>query len=279
MTMTTSDSVWGAGDTGTKEAEVWSSLWQHRSSPQRDNEILARERTSPRWQEIVRRLQQAFGSIQGLRTVELGCGRGDLSVLLAERGAAVTLVDSCPEALAQASERFDRPHLDAELVNADMFQFAAERAKGFDLAVSSGVIEHFKGEDRTRAIQAHYDAVRSGGLVVISVPHARCLPYRIWKSYLELRGWWPYGYERPYTRRELVRRARRVGLIEPDAVCLNFLQSLGGHWVRRLSGRRPAWSDNRSPLDGLFGFTLLFFGKRVSLQLPALTSLRARVGS
>ena len=56
---------------------------------------------------IDRYLNNAFGRIKGLNTIELGSGRGDLSVLLAERGANVTLLDASDAALEQARERFD----------------------------------------------------------------------------------------------------------------------------------------------------------------------------
>ncbi len=191
---------------------VWDRLWRQRPPDARDATLIARERRSPRWRTIVAKLEAWFGTLAGLRTIELGSGRGDLSALLGQRGARVTLLDTSDRALAQARHRFDRMRLKAEFVQADMLGALDRVREPFDVALSSGVIEHFTSQDRTRAVRAHYDVLRRGGATIISVPHAWCLPYRMWKSYLELRGWWPYGMELPYSTRELSRRAFGAGI-------------------------------------------------------------------
>jgi 2-polyprenyl-3-methyl-5-hydroxy-6-metoxy-1,4-benzoquinol methylase len=244
------------------QAAVWERLWRHHSSPSRDDAILDREANSARWAQMEEWIGAALGEMDGLRTVELGCGRGDLSLLLARRGANATLVDSCPQALRQATERFGRYEMGARFENADLFRFAHTEGGRFDVAHSSGVIEHFQGKDRVRAVRAHYDVLRPGGLAIISVPHARCWPYRVWKAYLELRGWWPYGFERPFTRGELTRCAREAGLEQPETRCFGFWQSVGVHWWQRIVGRRPEWADRASRCDRWMGFTLLLFGRR-----------------
>ena len=242
--------------------EVWDRLWRHAPSHERDDALLDRERRNPRWAMTRQRLEAAFGSIRGLNTIELGSGRGDLSALLAERGANVTLVDTSDHALDQARRRFDRLGLRAYYERADLFDLDPATRGRFDVALSTGVIEHFEGEDRTRAIRAHFDVVRDGGLAVISVPNARCPSYRLWKFYLELRGWWPYGVEMPYTRREMLRRARAVGFTKAEAHCTGFWQSVGDHWGRSLLGRGPDWVDRPSCLDSVMGMSLNFFGRR-----------------
>jgi SAM-dependent methyltransferase len=211
---------------------------------------------------LVERLEASFGTIRGLRTIELGSGRGDLSTLLAERGAEVTLVDSSEKALTQARHRFDRLGLDARFVCADFLHEAARWRGGFDVALSSGVIEHFEGADRTTVVRAHCDALAPGGLAVISVPNAWCLPYRVWKFHLEHRGWWPYGLELPYSRPELLRRMRLAGFGRVEGVCMGLWQSVGDHWAKRWLRDKPDWSRYRSVLDGLMGLILLGFGWR-----------------
>lgn len=241
-------------------APVWDRLWQHHHTDAKDDVVLERERRARRWSMISDRLRATFGRLENLRTIELGSGRGDLSTLLAESGAKVTLLDSSDRALDQARHRFDRLGLDGTFERADMFEYAGAHAGEFDVALSSGVIEHFKGAARTKVIRAHRDVLQPVGVTVISVPHARCIPYRVWKLYLELRGWWPYGMEIPYSARELRRRAHEAGFVSTEAHCMGFLQSVGVHWAQRLVGRRPGWTDKPSRLDSTMGFTLLMFG-------------------
>lgn len=243
-------------------ADVWSKVWRNAPTVERDDLLLSRERRGPRWQEIVTRLECAFGTINGLTTIELGSGRGDLSALLAERGAKVTLLDTCPAALEQATWRFDRLGLKASLVEADMFTTPASLIGRFDVAMSSGVIEHFVGDRRTDSLIAHRNVLRPGGMTIVSVPHAACIPYRVWKLYLELRRRWPYGVERPYSAREIGRRARAAALESVETKAVGLWHSLSAHWARDLLQRDVDWSHRRSRLDNLMGLILLMFGRR-----------------
>ncbi len=226
--------------------------------------MIAREGRSPRWRTIVAKLEAWFGTLDGLRTIELGSGRGDLSALLAQRGARVTLLDTSDRALAQARHRFDRMSLKAEFVQADMLGGLDPASEPFDVALSSGVIEHFTNQNRTRAVRAHYDMLRRGGAAIISVPHAWCIPYRLWKTYLELRGCWPYGLEIPYSRPELARRSRQAGFEEVELRCMGFWQSVGDHWGKSVLGMKVDWVDRPCVLDGGMGLVLLLCGRRLS---------------
>jgi 2-polyprenyl-3-methyl-5-hydroxy-6-metoxy-1,4-benzoquinol methylase len=239
--------------------QTWDRLWAHPPSEARDRELLERERTLKRWSLIQNRIVETFGRMEGVRTVELGSGRGDLSALLAESGATVSLLDSSERALNQARHRFERMGLAAQFHYGDLFD-AGSRTARYDVAISSGVIEHFVGGQRTLAIEAHAESVGRGGLVILSVPNARCWPYRIWKKTLELRGRWPYGYERPFTRGELVRRARDAGLVRAEVRGVGFRQSWRDQFLPLLTGRtsvrRPV---EDSPFDERWGLALVLF--------------------
>ena len=239
-----------------KMAHTWDRLWTHQHTDDRDDELLARERRSKRWRLILDRAAATFGSASGLRTIELGSGRGDLSALLAQEGAQVTLLDSSHRALQNAQKRFERLGLEAKFVKGDLFAPVYET---FDLAISSGVIEHFSGRSRTQAIQAHRAALRPGGLAIVSVPNARCIPYRIWKAWLELRSCWPYGFEKPYSRRELARRARQAGFSRLEIRGCGFRQALHDQFLSLLR-RSPNRNERESILDDPWGLSLVLFG-------------------
>ncbi|RME40873.1 MAG: class I SAM-dependent methyltransferase [Planctomycetota bacterium] len=242
--------------------EVWDRVWTHRPDDARDDELIERERRSARWAWVERSLLARFGTMRGLRTIELGSGRGDLSVLLAERGAEVTLLDASPKALSQAQHRFARRDVPARFEEGDLFVPDERHLGAYDVALSSGVIEHYAGRTRTDSIAAHLRVLRPGVLIVISVPHARCPTYRLWKAYLSLRGWWPYGREIPYTRRELSRRARAAGVEGVEVVAVEFLHSVSAHLLKPFARRNVDWMGRRCFLDGTIGSTLLLFGRR-----------------
>ncbi len=245
---------------------VWDRLWLHRPLTAKDDALLARERRSPRWRHVVNRLERAFGGIAGLKTIELGCGRGDLSVLLAQHGATVTLLDQSQRALEEAKYRFKRLGLSAEFVSGDMLGSLAEHTGAYDVAVSLGVTEHFVGDERRQVTAAHYNVLKPNGMAMISVPHAWCLPYRCWKFYLERRGWWPYGQEIPYSKREIKSIAQCVGFIHVDVVCTGFWQSVRDHWIKRWWRNAPDWHNRVSVWDRFMGLNLLLFAQRETAQ-------------
>ena len=243
-------------------SKVWDRLWKYAPTDERDDALLARERRTLRWATIQDRLVSNFGSLRGLRTIELGSGRGDLSVLLAQAGADVTLLDSSRRALDQAQKRFGRLGCSACFERGDLFAPPAHLLGSFDVALSSGVIEHFEHDVRTQAFRAHADVLNHRGLGIISVPNAWCPSYRLWKFYLELRGWWPYGIEIPYSRREMFRRARVGGFTRIEVAGAGFWQSVGDHLGRGLLGRGPDWAAWSSRLDRVMGMSLILLGRR-----------------
>lgn len=244
------------------DTSVWDRVWQHEPSVSKDDTLLEREQKSPRFLMILKQLRAQFGSIQGLKTIELGSGRGDLSALLAKLGARVTLLDVNTLAHEQARKRFERLGLEATYVQDDMMGTLKNHLKKFDVALSSGVIEHFEGHDRTRVIRSHYDVLRSGGLAVISVPHSWCIPYRLWKRYLEFRGCWPYGLEIPYSKKEMIYRAEQAGLKQVQTRCMGFWQSVGDHWGKSVFHKNVDWIERSSILDSPMGFVLMMMGVR-----------------
>ncbi len=246
----------------TSGRSVWKRVWLHTPSSERDDQLLARERRNPRWARIVEQIESAFGTCAGLKTIELGAGRGDLSALLAERGAKVTLLDASDEALDQAHRRFRRLGLPASFVKHDFLGTLDTLRSRYDVALSSGVVEHFRGPDRTQAIKAHHDVLAPGGMAVISVPHAWCVPYRLWKLYCELRQCWPYGLEVPFARGDLLRRSRLAGLSRPSVSCFGFWQSVGDHLAKRILGRGRDWVSKSSMLDPWLGATLVLVARR-----------------
>jgi len=243
------------------QPEVWEKLWTHEPTDEKDDSLLARETSHPRWHLLRAEMESRIGPLSSLSALEMGSGRGDLSAILAGHGAGVTLLDASGRALDQARRRFDRLRRRADFVRSDLFEPPKECAGRFDVVLSSGVIEHFQGGDRTRAIEAHARCARPGALVAISVPHAACPTYRLWKAYLELRGWWPYGVEIPFSRREMRHRAEQAGLEAIKVCTLGFWQSVGDHLIRPLTGRRVDWSIHPSRYDAWLGGTLLLVGQ------------------
>ena len=146
---------------------------------------------------------------KGKNVVEIGCGTGVDSISMAKRGASVTFLDMEKKALEIVRKSAEKNGVKAEYLHGNAFEVGL---KGFDIAHSGGLVEHFLGEQRQEIIDVHTRAVKKGGKVVLFVPNAKCPPYRIGKAAAQLAGNWPYGNEYPYTKSELKRNMERSGL-------------------------------------------------------------------
>lgn len=250
--MTANPALATPADDHKAQTETWDKVYANPDQALA-NQRLETERRRRRWQTYAAYLNKQYPG-QTLSAVELGAGGGDLSILLAQAGHRVTLVDFSREALDHARDRFASLGLDAEFIQADVFEFMRTHAGRFDLSGSLGVAEHFSGQKREEIIRAHQAVLRPGGTAFISVPNARCVPYRLWKLYLELRKWWPYGYEAPFLPSSLKRIAKRNGLTPQRVYQTGFTASIDGCLLLTLTGKRRGWQDGPALLNHLGGW-------------------------
>lgn len=81
-----------------------------------------------------------------------------------------------------------------------------------DVVFSIGLVEHFSPGDTARAIRAHFDIAREGGLVIISFPTPTGL-YRVARRLCEAAGVWKFPDERPLDPEEVLAVARERGTV------------------------------------------------------------------
>ena len=109
----------------------------------------------------VERLLTHAGPLAGVRTLDVGCGTGRWSRLLAGRGARVVGVDRSEAMLAEARRR--SPGVEFRRMDAAALELADD---SFDLALAVAVIQHLGHERQPRAIAELVRVVRPGGLVL-----------------------------------------------------------------------------------------------------------------
>jgi SAM-dependent methyltransferase len=121
--------------------------------------------------------------VDGLRVLEIGCGRGGFSRYLASKGADLVAADLSPAAVEMAGRRltpFDR----AEPVVADIQALRFER-DSFDLVVSLDTIEHVPYP--TRAVAELVRVLRPGGRLILTTNNYFGL-IGLWRAAMRLAG-------------------------------------------------------------------------------------------
>jgi 2-polyprenyl-3-methyl-5-hydroxy-6-metoxy-1,4-benzoquinol methylase len=112
-------------------------------------------------------LLDLLGPVEGKKVLDAGCGEGDISRTLAQKGAVVTGIDASDVLLdaAKASEEKDKrgiTYLQRDV--ADLGDLA-----DFDLAVSNQLISVVP--DHAAAFRELHRVLRNGGTLVVSVTH------------------------------------------------------------------------------------------------------------
>jgi glycosyltransferase involved in cell wall biosynthesis/SAM-dependent methyltransferase len=79
-----------------------------------------------------------------------------------------------------------------------------------DLVFSVGLIEHFDRAETRRAVLAHFDPLRPGGIAIIAFPTPTLL-YRIARKLIEMVGMWKFPDERPLHPSEVIEAAKERG--------------------------------------------------------------------
>jgi len=108
-----------------------------------------------------------LGDVTGVRVLEIGCGVGEFSRLLAERGARVTGADISRVAIEETGHRLEGFE-GTEAIVADICA-APFRDESFDLVVSLETIEH--SSDPRKALAELVRVTRRGGRLIVSNPN------------------------------------------------------------------------------------------------------------
>ena len=192
-------------------------------------------------------------TFKGVHFLELGSGIGLSSYFFAYNGADVTLLDNSREVKSLAKNYFENiPH---NFISSDLFKFKSKRE--YDVVMSFGLCEHFIGNKRNEVLQKHIDLLGRKGMALISVPHKYGIFYRIGKSLAELTGFWNFGLEVPFSKKELINFAKKNNL-SYEIIMGGFWSSAYDLFVRKplkvLKIRTKRRLDNtKSIFDQFFG--------------------------
>lgn len=99
--------------------------------------------------------------------LDLGCGLGNLALAAAARGARVTAIDACEDAVADLAGRAGAAGADVRVLAADLRGWRPRES--FDAVACIGLLMFFAPDDARAGLAALRDAVRPGGIAAVNV--------------------------------------------------------------------------------------------------------------
>ncbi len=252
--------------------QLWDKVWDSQPTKNEDIFQLKLEENSIRWRKIEREIITNFGSFSNLSVIEIGAGSGTNAALMAKRGANVTILDYSGKAIERSKRFFENNDLYATHIHQDALRIKPNLIGKFDIAMSFGLTEHFIGDLRREITDIHFKLIKSGGLVIISVPNKHCIPYRIYKHYLEFTGDWNVGEEYPYSRKELyeiaIRNKTQKYSIFGGSFYSSFNKVIPRPIIKKYLKRQITFNFTKndrefsSPFDDYFSYSLILCGKK-----------------
>ncbi len=114
-------------------------------------------------------IKEILMNIGAKKVLEIGCGRGTLSLYMAEYlGLDVSLLDNVPDALQVAKEEFSKRGLNGEFYAADALATALPPEQ-FDAIVSIGLAEHI--DDVEKLFTEQFRLLKKGGAMIsLNIP-------------------------------------------------------------------------------------------------------------
>ena len=127
--------------------------------------------------------------------LDLGSGRGDHSAMLARAGRRPTLMDWSPQNIEFSRQMFAACGVEGRFCVGDITRPLPFDSGSFDAVFSCGVLEYFDREQVAAIIGEAFRVARKR--VIVLVPNAFSVAYRVGKWYMERSGTWTWGGEVP----------------------------------------------------------------------------------
>ena len=149
----------------------------------------------------MRGIADFLGDLRGKKVLEIGCGLGQISVLLAKSGARVTAFDISPMSVVVARKRARLNEVDDGV---NLLVAAGERLpfgdESFDVVFGKGVLHHL---EPSLGAPELYRVLKRGGKAAFSEPMGMNPVLKFARAYLPYPDKNPRGADKPLSYREI----------------------------------------------------------------------------
>ena len=198
--------------------------------------------------------------------LDLGCGAGQHSALLANNGRKMTLLDVSQENLDFGAGVFEILGLNARFCLADMTRPLPFEDNSFDTVFSCGVFEYFTDEEIKSVLREAFRVSKKR--VIIMVPNALSLAYRVGYWYTKKTKQWKWGGERPFcTLKPYFKTVENIRFFEFTVAAkhsFNFLTMPKREIIKKLFIRALKLSDHSKPALLRQGYLLISIGEKTN---------------
>jgi 2-polyprenyl-3-methyl-5-hydroxy-6-metoxy-1,4-benzoquinol methylase len=148
-------------------------------------------------------IKKYCSSSRCLDSIELGGGTGQLSYLLYQNNLVgqVSVIDSSPSAICYMIDYYNDMGVkenEYRLLKGDIFHYGGRYNNKFDIVLSSGLIEHFKGSRLKEICNIHKLLSEKYIIVVVPYDNERNRTFSLTDECKK-----KYGYQKPMNEKEL----------------------------------------------------------------------------
>lgn len=161
--------------------------------------------------EVIRRiLDQQCSDWKDMKILEIGPGAGRWTGYFLKKGAQVTCIDRCENALKGNAKQ----HPEAKFICGDVANVKFDNK--YDMVFFKDVIEHI--EDDETILRRIYDSLDDGGMLLVNTQNSFCVNYLLQGTYHKIKGtkdWygWDPTHLRFYNPVSLRRKLRGAGFV------------------------------------------------------------------
>ena len=242
------------------EPEQWAQVLSKDTSPKNLAQDILKGKNLPWVETLINETADAQS------VLDLGSGCGQNSAVLALKNKKTTLFDWSQENIDFSKQLYSELKVQGTFLRGDITQKLPFDDNSVDAVVSCGVLEYFTDEQIKEILKEIFRVARKR--VIILVPNAYSVCYRLGMWYMKKKGTWHWGGERAFKTLKhcfsVVPNIRVKEFSVGTKHSLNFLDTLPkGAFMHRFLAKSLQLKDHARPSSFNQGYILITIGEKI----------------